>query len=193
MAKGDSLSQTSIENEVQMRRILMIIIVLSTGSLKAQLLTLKTDALWDCAMIPNLNVELVTGNKTSINVSVLGAYKPWKTNIKLLGAIPEFRYWFNGRPMTREFIGIAAITSTYDITWGNEVYQGNAYGGGMTFGYVFYLSRHWNIECYGSVGAVYYNHKHYYTKDFYSENRRTGHGYALIPFKLGISFAYIIK
>ena len=67
------------------------------------------------------------------------------------------------------------------------------WGGGLTFGYAFFLSPHWNIECYGSVGAVYYDHKHYYRDDHYSENRRTAHGYAFIPFKLGVSFAYIIK
>ena len=71
--------------------------------------------------------------------------------------------------------------------------RGDAWGGGLTFGYAFFLSPHWNIECYGSVGAVYYDHKHYYRDDHYSENRRTAHGYAFIPFKLGVSFAYIIK
>ena len=92
-------------------------------------------------------------------------------DMKMVGAIPEFRYWFGGRPMMREFIGVAALGTSYDITWGSETYKGDAWGGGLTFGYAFFLSPHWNIECYGSVGAVYYDHKHYYRDDHYSENR----------------------
>ena len=176
------------------RLILTFAVILACGTgLKAQLLALKTDALWDIMMTPNLGVELVTGNKTSVNVSVFGNHNPGGTDLKMLGAIPEFRYWFSGRPMIREFIGVAGLATSYDITWGSETYKGNAYGGGLTFGYAFYLSPHWNIECYGSVGAVYYDHQHYYREDNYTENRRNAHGYALIPFKIGVSFAYIIK
>ncbi len=178
-----------------MRRLLLIIVIMtfSAAGLKAQLLALKTDALWDGAMTPNLSAELVTGNKTSVNVSVFGNYKPWRVDMKMVGVMPEFRYWFGGRPLFREFIGVAALGTSYDITWSNEVYKGDAFGAGLTFGYAFYLSPHWNVECYGCVGAVYYDQKHYYTKDSYTENRRTAHGYALLPFKLGVSFVYIIK
>ena len=178
-----------------MKRLLLTIVWLSLcgAGLKAQMLALKTDALWDGLMTPNLGVELVTGNKTSVNVSVFGNYKPWGRDMKMMGVIPEFRFYFGGRPMLREFIGVAALATSYDITWGREIYDGEAYGGGLTFGYAFYLSPHWNIEAYGSVGAVYYDHKHYYREDNFSENRRTANGYALIPFKIGVSFAYIIK
>ena len=157
-----------------MKRLLSTIITVAvTAGLKAQLLALKTDALWDGLMTPNLGMEIVTGNKTSFGLSVFGNYKPWGMDMKMVGAIPEFRYWFGGRPMMREFIGVAALGTSYDITWGSETYKGDAWGGGLTFGYAFFLSPHWNIECYGSVGAVYYDHKHYYRDDHYSENRRT--------------------
>ena len=75
-----------------------IITVAVTAGLKAQLLALKTDALWDGLMTPNLGMEIVTGNKTSFGLSVFGNYKPWGMDMKMVGAIPEFRYWFGGRP-----------------------------------------------------------------------------------------------
>ena len=134
-----------------MKRLLSTIITVAvTAGLKAQLLALKTDALWDGLMTPNLGMEIVTGNKTSFGLSVFGNYKPWGMDMKMVGAIPEFRYWFGGRPMMREFIGVAALGTSYDITWGSETYKGDAWGGGLTFGYAFFLSPHWNIECYGS-------------------------------------------
>lgn len=160
---------------------------------KAQLLALKTDVLWDLAMVPNLGMELVTGNKTSVGLSVLGASRPWGCDMEVYGLQPEFRYWFSGHPMFREFIGLGLLGANYDIKWGSEHYDGDAFGGGLTFGYAFYLSPHWNLECYGSFGAVWYDQKHYYEKDNYQENRRTGNGYALIPFKIGVSFSYIFK
>ena len=103
-----------------MKRLLSTII---TVGLKAQLLALKTDALWDGLMTPNLGMEIVTGNKTSFGLSVFGNYKPWGMDMKMVGAIPEFRYWFGGRPMMREFIGVAALGTSYDITWGSETYK----------------------------------------------------------------------
>lgn len=107
-----------------MKRLLSTIITVAvTAGLKAQLLALKTDALWDGLMTPNLGMEIVTGNKTSFGLSVFGNYKPWGMDMKMVGAIPEFRYWFGGRPMMREFIGVAALGTSYDITWGSETYR----------------------------------------------------------------------
>lgn len=179
-----------------MKRLIVIVVMMSSmfgAGLKAQMLALKTDALWDCALTPNLTAELVTGGKTSLCISVFGNRKPWGLDMKMLGVIPEFRYWFNGRPMVREFIGIAPVVAGYDITWDNEVYKGDAYGAGLTFGYAFCLSTRWNLELHAGVGCVYYDHKHYYVTDMYTENRRTAHGYSFIPYKVGVSFAYIIR
>ena len=72
----------------------------------------------------------------------------------MIGLLPEYRYWFNGRPMTREFVGIAALGVSYDITWGERIYQGDAAGAGITFGYALNLSRRLNVEFYGGFGAV---------------------------------------
>ena len=125
-----------------MKRLLSTIITVAvTAGLKAQLLVLKTDALWNGLMTPNLSMEIVTGNKTTFGLSVFGNYKPWGMDMKMAGAIPEFRYWFGGRPMMREFIGVAALGTSYDITWGSETYKGDAGGGGLTFGYTFFLSQ----------------------------------------------------
>lgn len=175
--------------------LLLIGLCLNTMSVHAQLIAVKTDALMDCMLTPNLNAELVLGEKSSINASVFGNYKPWGVDMKMLGLMPEFRFWFNGRPMTREFVGIALIGVNYDITWDNEIYDGNAMGIGVTFGYSFHLSRRWNLECYAGLGAIYYDQKHYYTKDNPAlvGTSHNSYGYTLLPFKLGVSFCYIIK
>lgn len=179
-----------------MKRILIIstfILSLGLTQSQAQLLALKTDALLDCAMTPNLGFELVTGEKTSLNASVFGNYKPWGLDMKMVGILPEFRYWFNGRPLVREFIGLSALGVTYDMTWGKEKYKGDAAGVGITFGYAFYLSPHWCLECHAGLGAVYYSHKHHYIEDYKVKDLYNANGYALVPYKVGVSFTYIIK
>ena len=109
-AGGCFFKKEQTNRKERMKRLLSTIITVAvTAGLKAQLLALKTDALWDGLMTPNLGMEIVTGNKTSFGLSVFGNYKPWGMDMKMVGAIPEFRYWFGGRPMMREFIGVAAL------------------------------------------------------------------------------------
>ncbi len=173
--------------------IIFCILFLGSSGLYAQLLAVKTDAFMDCAMTPNLNLELVTGEKTSINATVFGNYKPWGTDMKIIGGMPELRYWFNGRPLTREFIGLSGIAAVYDITWSGERYKGDALGVGLTFGYAFYLSRRWSVECHGGFGAVLYSQTRSYIKDNYSVDYHNARGYSLLPYKLGVSIVYILK
>lgn len=175
------------------QNLLLVLLMLLCGMrMQAQLLSVKTDALWDVAMTPNLGLEIVTGEKTSVNASVFGNSHPWGLKVKMLGVMPEFRYWFNGRPMTRTFVGVSAVGLSYDVTWGHENYDGDAYGLGLTFGYAFSLGLRWVLECHAGLGAVYYNHRQYYTYDRFTD-RRNATGYALLPYKLGVTFAYIIK
>ena len=75
----------------------------------AQMLALKTNAAGYAAFAPNLGAELVTGNKTSFSLSAIGAIHSIGMDMFAFGAMPEFRYWFHGRPMTREFIGVGVL------------------------------------------------------------------------------------
>lgn len=166
---------------------------------KAQLLAVKTDAFKLAVMTPNLGLEVVSSDKTSLGVDLFGNYKPWGKDMKMLCVQPELRYWFNGRPMVREYIGLSALGATYDITWGKHIYQGEALGLGLTFGYVLDIAKRWNIEFYGGFGPVFYSQKQYYVGDNYEDYETEGisednaKGYSLLPTKLGISISYILK
>lgn len=178
-----------------MKRILLILmLVLSVGIARAQMLTLKTDVAMDAAWIPNVGVDFVTGGKTSVGLTAFGSLNVWGNRCRTLGAMPEFRYWFNGRPMTRFFVGASLIGVVYDMQWGDEIYKGDALGGGMIFGYDFQLSRHWNLELHAGVAAIGYAQHHYYEGDRFTDVAQyKTRGYALTPYQLGVSFIYIIK
>ena len=179
--------------------IIVLTLIASVGA-KAQLLAVSTDALHDVLMLPSLGVEMVTGERTTLGLSAFGGYHPWGNQSRMVALQPEFRYFFSGRPMSREFVGIGAVGSLYDITWDGKVYNGEAAGLGITFGYVLSLTHRLNLDFHAGFGVVVYHQKEYYVGDFYdidfSKNgslETNASGYYLMPTRIGISLSYILK
>ena len=112
---------------------------------------------------------------------------------------PEYRYWFNGRPMVREYIGISALGANYDIHWGKHIYEGDAVGIGITMGYSMALGKRFNLEFSAGFGAVHFWHQQYFENDNFEDyainnpGKTNAHGYKLFPAKLAVSISYIIR
>ncbi len=185
--------------------------VLFSIKASAQDIALKTNVLMLGGLTPNLGCEIVTGEHTSVDFSAFGHKNPYGLTSKVIGFQPEFRYWFNGRPMIREYIGIGALLLNYDFTSrqklmdgdamkvAHQVNDGDAVGLGITGGYVFYLSPRLNIELSGSFGMLFFRQKQYYVQDNYDDyfvtepQRANSFGYRFFPVDLGVTFAWIIK
>ena len=165
----------------------------------AQQIAVKTNALMWTAMSPNLGLEIVTGENTSVALSAFGHVRPYGLDSRVAGLQPQFRYWFNGRPMTREFVGAGALLTTYDMTLKDNVYDGDAIGLGIIGGYVFSLGKRWTLELSGSFGFLYFHQKQYHYNDNYDDYfvdeavKTNVRGYKLLPVDLGVTFVYIIK
>ena len=144
-----------------------MVIMLCCGEARAQHLAIKTNALMDVALVPNVGLEMVTGEHSSVEVSVFGSHMPYGQHCTMLGIQPEYRFWFNGRPMIREYVGITALFTTYDISLGKPVYTGDAAGLGITGGYAFMISKRWNLELSGGFGALMFHQKQYHADDNY--------------------------
>ncbi len=175
-----------------------------------QVLAVKTNALMWAGATPNLGLEMVTGEHTSIDLSGFGHKNPYGLKSRMISLQPEFRYWFNGRPMVREFVGITALFTTYDMTLPQNIFgkdaknspmqvnDGDSIGLGITGGYVFELGKRFNLELSCGFGAVYYRQKQYPADsgDNYGTDNSQGpnsRGYKLIPIDLGVTFTYILK
>ena len=162
----------------------------------AQQVGVKTNALMWALMTPNAGCEVVVGEHSSIDLSVFGHYKPYGMQSKLLAFQPEYRYWFNGRPMIREYIGVSSMIAGYDMNINQYVYNGNAASVGLTGGYVFFLGRRWRLDLCGGFSFLFFFQKQYYETDDYYVDKDISYnsfGYKLFPAKLGVSFTYIIK
>lgn len=164
------------------------------GQVKAQMVAVRSDLFKDAAMIPNVGVELVVGNRHTLGLELLGAMNPWGVDAEAVGISPRFRYWLSGRPFSRLFVGAVAQFTNYDIKWDDKVYQGNSLSGGVMLGYAFNISQKLNIELSCGTELLTYGQKEYYKGDsyiFYGE-RVNSHGTMLSP-RLEVSLLYIIR
>lgn len=165
----------------------------------AQRLAVKTDAVKWAMMMPNAGIEFALGQRWTFDISVYGGYKMYGYDAKLFTAQPEVRYWLSGRPIARAYVGATAFASHFDMEWDSEYHNGDALGGGLTFGYAWFLSSRWSIEAYCGFGvAAYKEERTALDTDFdgYFDAKRSisnSRGYVMCPAKLGASFIYIIK
>ena len=162
---------------------------------------IKTNALYWATSTPNLGFEVGLAKKITLDVS--GNYNPWKfgndRQIKHWLVQPELRYWLHER-FNGHFLGVHALYADYDVAGktllnvmkSDYAYEGNAYGGGISYGYQLYLSPYWNIEFTAGVGYVRFK----YDKTSFPAGQEAAGSYRndyFGPTKLGISIMYIIK
>lgn len=147
----------------------VIAILLLAGthtSLNAQSAGLKTNFLhWGVMGSPNAAVEFSLSRK--MTADIYGGANLWKfspdRNIRHWMVQPELRYWFC-ETFNGHFIGLHGHGGQYNVGgWDIPVgrlaafkdhrYQGYFYGAGLSYGYQWILSKHWNLEA--SIGGGY--------------------------------------
>lgn len=172
-----------------------VLLVLLPCNALAQMMALRSDVTKDVLMTPSLGLDFVVGEKHTVGVEVLYNNRPWKQQMQQVSVMPEFRYWFNGRPFTRQYVGAVASLSSYSLTWSKNVYDGDALGIGFSFGHVWTLTERWNIDFSASVGLLGYRQKYYYTNDYFQDygERTNALGYLLMPIKMGVSVVYVLR
>ncbi len=182
--------------------LLLLWAVVASECAHAQLLSVGTDMAADALMVPNMGFELVTGERTTLGLHAFYCAKPWweSETKEIMGVQPELRYFFSGRPMHKHFVGVGGIATLYDMAWKGKIYDGMAAGAGLTFGYVFNLTKRLNIDAHAGFGVIVYRHKEYYKYDNYDvdysiggRTRSNATGYFLLPTRIGVSLTYILK
>ncbi len=149
---------------------------------KAQLLAAHVDMALLATQTYNAGVELTVSGSHTLGLSIAGNYHPWiLKDMRCIALQPEWRYYYSGRPMMSNFVGVSAIVTNYDYTWKDERHHGDAVGAGLSFGHVMPLSQRLNLDFHASVGLWFYHEQ--------------GHSLSVkvLPTKIGVSLAYIIK
>lgn len=133
------------------------------------LFSVKTNLLFDLALIPNIEVEIPLGRRWSLGAEVLF---PWWLSddnrycMEVLSGGLEARLWLGDRqrhkPLTGHFAGFYLNGGEYDLQWDTKGYRGKYFASaGLTYGYSLPLSRRLNIEFSLGVGVLYTDYRQY--------------------------------
>lgn len=134
------------------------------------LMALKTNALYDFDLVPNLGLEFHLGKGWSFGTSAMYAW--WSDDPKALyyriyGADISLRKYFGSRaasrPLSGHHLGVYGQAYTYDFEFGSTGHMGGLPGGtiwdranwgaGVEYGYSIPISRCLNVDF--SIGAGY--------------------------------------
>ena len=181
--------------------------------------SLKTNLLYDATLTPNIGVEAVTGNRTSMQVFY--GLHPWKfsENKKLRhwSLMPEWRHWFSVHSsqstvhssLTGWFWGIHLVGGQYNAS-GKRLpfglfkalrtnrYEGWYGGGGLTLGYAWRLGKpdqsnpllsNWRLEAVIGVGYIHTRY-HQYGAGICDDDYGIGHYNYVGPTKLALNLCY---
>ena len=147
---------------------------------KHPLFALKTNLLFDAALMPNIEVELPIGkyNRYSLNGELMF---PWwlmdgdKYCLQILMGGLEGRYWLGSRAkrmnreaLTGHFLGLYAGGGKYDLQWTDNGYQGEFFiAAGISYGYAHRIARNLRLEYNIGVGLLRTDYRHYHARDNY--------------------------
>ena len=170
----------------------------------AQNVAVKTNALYWATTTPNSDVEVSVAKQHSLQLS--NKLNPWKqsggdqTSLRHWLLMPEYRYWFcesfNGWFVGAHLMGGQFNMGGVDLPFGlfpsleNRRYEGWYAGGGVTAGYQWVLSRHWNIEASLGVGYDYIKYDKFRCGEC-GERLKSGHTNYIGPTKLALSVMYV--
>lgn len=149
-------------------------------------LALKTNLLYDAALVPNIGLEYRINDHFSVAADWMYAWWSRRSGHRywrVYGGDVEVKYWFQnlrgGQNFTGHHVGAYAGMLTYDVEWGGTGYMGEKWSTmfGLSYGYGLPLSKRLNLDFeigIGYFGGEYYeyepqNGKYYWTQ---TKNRR---------------------
>lgn len=192
----------------------VILFLASVGTLRAQKMAVKTNALYWTTATPNVGMEFAFDDRWTFDMAA--GYNPWTFNRdenlkwKHWVVSPEVRYWFceslhghfiglngnftqfnvSGVPVSDLFINLKSNVPPGSLD--NSRIYGWAVGAGITYGHQFIISRRWNLELTAGFGWWYSEYDQFESRKcgLYQQSVRQ---HALGLTSLGVTFMYIIK
>jgi hypothetical protein len=145
-------------------------LIIDAGKRAPYHFAVKTNLLYDVALLPNVALEFPLPGGWSTEVEAQWAW--WESGggkrrfyrIQTLGV--EARRWFGSRstqPLSGHYLGVYVMGGTYDIRfWQAKGYQSDfSMSAGISYGYSLPLAPRWNLELglsLGYLGGKYYRY-----------------------------------
>ena len=177
-----------------MKKLLSVLVVLlclvGARTAKAQGIAVRTNlAEWAC-MAPNMGVDLVFNEFSTLNISVGATVgEMWFKDAKVQHGQVEYLYWFSHQPYENFFLGLQFSPAHYSMTLHHSgqyvTHNGVAAPVGFNFGYSWPLNSKFNLEaCYGA-GWIFYNND--------CSLSGASHNGTFSMTNIGVNITYILK
>ncbi|MDE5567089.1 MAG: DUF3575 domain-containing protein [Muribaculaceae bacterium] len=167
---------------------------LSGNHTPRHLFALKTNVIYDVLLMPNLEFEWLFNDKWSV---ALEADVAWWSNdsrhkyYQLFMVSPEVRRWFRTpEPWHGMYVGVFAGAGKYDLENGGTGYKGEGGMAGVSFGYMWPISRCFSLEAAVGAGYMYTRYKEYIPYDDHYLYQRTKSLNYFGPLKLKFAVAW---
>lgn len=168
---------------------------------KSFYMALKTNMLYDVALVPNIGVEFYLGKRWSIGGNWMYAW--WKSDKRhnywrTYGGELDVRKYFGRRaqekPLTGHHLGLYGQMLTYDFELGNTGYLGDkwSWGVGIEYGYSLPIARRLNIDFAIGIGYLGGEYKKYDPVNTHYVWRATKQRHWFGPTKAEISLVWLI-
>lgn len=160
----------------------------------AYCMAVKTNLLYDAALMPNVEVEWLFHPRWSVSLEADVAW--WKKDSKhkyyqVWAVSPECRYWFRTRaPWHGQYVGVMAGGGAYDLENGHTGYRGEAGFVGATYGFMWPIGRRMSFDAEAGVGYMHTRYKEYEPLDNHYAYRRTRRMNYVGPIKLKFSIVW---
>lgn len=164
-------------------------------------IAIKTNLLYDAALVPNIGVEFFFNSKWSVAANWMYAW--WKNDNKhwywrVYGGDIEGRWWFGkdgyGVNYTGHHLGVYAQAGTFDFELGGrgQMVDKWSFGGGFSYGYSVRLAERLNMDFLIGLGYFRADYKEYLPHDSHYVWMRTTRRNWIGPTKAEVSLVWII-
>lgn len=157
-------------------------------------LAVKTNMLYDAALLPNIEVEWRINRNWSVSLEGDLAWwgnKSKEKSYRLAIVEPEVRRWIKPRaPWHSFYIGLFAGAGLYDLENGGKGYRGEGAFGGISVGYMWPISRCLSLEAEIGGGYLYTRCKEYKPFEGHHVYQRTKDINYFGPLKVNFSLVW---
>ncbi|MDE7180995.1 MAG: DUF3575 domain-containing protein [Muribaculaceae bacterium] len=154
---------------------------------------LKTNLLYDAALLPNLELEWFVNDYWSVSLEGdVAWWKPEYTRVYRMAIVsPEVRYHIRPRaPWHGMYVGAFAGGGFYQLENRHDGYRGEGGMGGVSFGYMWPVGKHLLFDAEIGAGYLYSRYKVYESRDHHKLYLRTKTLNYFGPLKLKFSIAW---
>lgn len=148
-----------------------------------QRLAIKTNMLYDAALMPSLEVEYKFNDKWSVGLEANIAwwlYEKRNRRYQIMTFTPEVRYHFKSdKPWQGHYLGLFAGGGKYDLENGRKGYMGEGGYLGISYNYMWSISNTFSLELGLGVGGMFTRYKKYVPIDglsVYQETKNMWYG-----------------